>query len=84
MLPENQRVHVRLDAADLAEGPVTLQLVDSSGSQIWKAAAAVQNHEVAITVPRITAPGTHYLRLYAPAQGKVEGDLLREFAFRVK
>lgn len=83
--PENQPVHVRLNATDLAEGPVIVQMVDSSGSQIWSSAASVKQHEVSITVPRITEPGTHYLRLYAAARGATsQGDLLREFAFQVK
>lgn len=82
--PENQPVHVHLNARDLAEGRVIVQLVDSSGSQVWRSAATVEQDHVAITVPRITKPGTHYLRLYAAGQSKAEGDFLREFAFQVK
>jgi hypothetical protein len=82
--PENQPVHVRLNASDLAEGPVIVQMVDSSGSQIWRSAATAKQHAVSITVPRITEPGTHYLRLYTAPRGTTQGDLLREFAFQVK
>jgi hypothetical protein len=82
--PENQRVHVRLNATDLAEGPVLAQIVDRRGSEIWRSTGAVEHQEVSITVPPIMEAGTHYLRLYSPTGGAARGDLLREFAFQVK
>lgn len=70
---------MHLNAADLSQGPVQVELVDRLGSQLWKGSAAVQNDSVDVHLPRIKQSGTHFLRLYDP-----QGGLLREYAFQVK
>jgi hypothetical protein len=84
VVPERQRLHVRLKATDLAEGPVTASIVNSRGAEIWSATALIRHDEVEITVPPITEAGPHFLRLYAPSQGNPQRDLLREFVFQVE
>jgi hypothetical protein len=84
VVPEGKRLHMHLNAADLAQGPVTVEIVDANGAALWKGSADVRHDQVDVTVPKINTPGVHYARLYAPAQGNAEGDLLREFAFDVK
>jgi hypothetical protein len=84
IVPEGHRLHVRLKATDLAEGPVTASIVDSRGAEIWSATALIRHDQVEITVPPITEAGPHFLRLYAPNQGNPQRDLLREFVFQVK
>jgi hypothetical protein len=77
-------LHLKLNATDLAEGPVIVELVDNAGASVWKGSAAVHNDEVKVTLPRITTAGSHFVRIYAIAQSNTESDLLREFAFQVK
>jgi hypothetical protein len=77
-------LQLHLNAADLAEGPVTVELVDHSGSTVWKGLSVVQRDKVNVTLPRIKKAGPHFLRLYAPAQGDAQSELLREFALQVK
>lgn len=83
-VPEGRRLQVHLNASDLAEGRVLVDIVDASGAEVWKARAAIHNEQVEVLVPPITERGTHFLRLYAPTETHAEGDLLREFAFQVE
>ena len=72
-------LHMHLNATDLSEGPVTVELVDRTGSQLWKGASAVRRDIVDVNLPRIMKSGPHFLRLYTS-----QGELLREYAFEVK
>lgn len=83
-VPEGRPLHVSLNANDLAQGPVTVEVVDSRGVKLWQGSSDIKNDKVDISVPRITQAGTHFIRLYAPTPGNAEGDLLREFAFQVQ
>jgi hypothetical protein len=84
VVPEGHRLHVRLETTDLAEGPVTASIVNSTGAEIWSGTTVIRHEKVEITVPPITEAGPHFLRLYAPSQGNSQGDLLREFMFQVE
>lgn len=79
VVSEWRPLNMHLNAADLGEGPVQVELVDRLGSPLWKGAAAVQNNSVDVRLPRITESGSHFLRLYDS-----KGELLREYAFQVK
>ncbi|HZQ51482.1 MAG TPA: hypothetical protein VFB14_04745 [Bryobacteraceae bacterium] len=83
-VPEGRPLDLHLNAADLAEGRVGVEVVDSNGSELWKGSANIQHDQAEVVVPRITEPGAHFVRLYAPAQDDGEGRLLREFAFQVQ
>ncbi len=83
-VPLNRPLHIRLNARDLAEGPVTAQIVNSDGSEVWKGTTTVRREEVDIRVPKIQEAGAHFLRLYALAHGNGQANLLREFAFKAK
>jgi hypothetical protein len=84
VVPEGHRLHVRLETADLAEGPVSASIVNSTGAEIWSGTTVIRHEQVEITVPPVTEAGPHFLRLYAPSQGNSQGDLLREFMFQVE
>ncbi len=84
VVPTGHRLNLHVNANGLADGPVTLEIVDATGAPVWKSAAAVRHDEVEIGVPGIGERGSHYLRLYAPARGNSEGELLREFAFKTR
>lgn len=83
-VPEGRRLQVHLNASDLAEGSVIVDIVDASGAEIWKGRAAIHHEQVEVLVAPITERGTHFLRLYAPTDTRAERDLLREFAFQVE
>ena len=83
-VPEGRRLHMHLDTADLADGLVAVQLVNGEGSEIWSGTSAVRQEQTDVRLPRITKAGSYFLRLYTPAKGSAERDLLREFAFEVK
>ncbi len=84
LVPEGRRLHVRLNANDLADGPVTVEVVDAQGAEIWKGAAAVHQELAEVNVPQIKKSGAHFIRMYRAFGGDPEGDLLREFPVRVK
>ena len=83
-VPEWRPLHMHLATTDVADGLVAVQLVNGEGSEIWSGTSAVRHEQTDVRLPRITKPGSYFLRLYTPAKGSAEGDLLREFAFRVK
>lgn len=83
-VPEGRPLHVSLNANDLGNGPVTVELVNGQGLRLWQGTTDIQNNKVDISIPQIRQIGTHFIRLYSPKAGNGEGDLLREFAFQVK
>jgi hypothetical protein len=83
-VPEGRPLHVHLDAAGLPEGPVSVELIDEAGTQLWKGSGLVRHDQVDVTTPQITSPGGYFFRLYAPARNGQPGDLLREFALQAK
>lgn len=83
-VPEGRRLQVHLNASDLAEGNVIVDIVDATGAEVWRGRAVIHNEQLDALVPPITARGTHFLRLYAPTDTRADSDLLREFAFHVE
>lgn len=84
VVPEGRRLHMRLNAPDLADGTVSAALADLNGVEVWTGRATIHNGEAELEMPPIKEKGTHFLRLYASAGSSSEPNLLREFAFRVK
>jgi hypothetical protein len=82
-VPEWRPLHVHLQTADLPDGSMAVQLVDNEGVEVWRGATAIVREQADVHLPRLTKAGNYFLRLYAPATGRAEGDLLREFPFRV-
>jgi anti-sigma factor RsiW len=83
-VPEGRRLQVHLNASDLAEASVIVEVVDAHGITVWKGRATIQHEQVDVMAPPITERGTHFLRVYAPEQPNGEDRLLREFAFKVE
>lgn len=83
VVPEWRPLDVHLNAGDLADGTVAVQLVNERGAELWKGNATVHQEQAEVHLPRFTAVGNYFLRLYEPAKDG-QGDLLREFAFQVK
>ena len=84
VVPEGRPLHLHLNANDLAAGPITVEVVNSQGAEIWKGDSTVNHDAVDVSVPRIKETGGHFLRLYAAGQANSDSALLREFAFEVK
>jgi len=84
IVSEWRPLNMHLNAADLTDGPVTVELVDNSGSLVWRGSSAVRHDKVDVALPRITRGGPHFLRLYTQAQGNGEAELLREYSIQVK
>jgi anti-sigma factor RsiW len=82
-VPEGRPLHMHLETADVPDGSVTVQLVDGEGAEVWKGASTVSHERTDVHLPRLRKRGVYFLRLYTPAKGSAEGDLLREFPFRV-
>ncbi len=80
--PEGRPLHVHFDATDLPAGPVLVQLVNETGTELWKGSGVVSHEKVTISAPKIAQDGTYFFRLYDT--GKNQGELLREFSFQVK
>jgi anti-sigma factor RsiW len=84
IVPAREPLHLHLNAADLPEGAVAVQIVNQQGSSVWKGSSEIRHDQVNITVPSMTKSGTHFLRLYQISKDNPQGELLREFAFQVK
>lgn len=80
-VPAGKRLHLHLNASDLPRGPITVQVVDDQGQNLWKGITQVAQDQADVIVPSMK-PGTHFLRLYD--RDTPQADLLREFAFQVK
>jgi hypothetical protein len=71
-----------LDASDIPQGPVDVEIVNGAGGEVWNGRATVINERTHVPVRRISQPGSYFLRLYAPTDAP-ERELLREFRFEV-
>jgi len=83
VVPEGRPMHVHFDATDLPEGPVQVQLVNETGTELWKGTGVVRHDKAEITAPKIAHDGAYFFRLYATGKNQ-QGELLREFSFQVK
>jgi hypothetical protein len=76
---------LRLNSTDLHAGAVVVQLVDSSGREVWHGPASVRNESVAVSLPTLNRRDNYFVRLYSVgSNGATYGDLLREFGLRAK
>ncbi len=82
ILPQGRPLDLRVETADIAAGPVDVQLVDGAGGEIWQGQSEVKQERAEVKLPRIAQPGPYFLRFYAPSAGR-EHELVREFRFEV-
>ena len=84
-IPAGRPLLLHLNAKDLAEQPVSVEVVTSEGNEIWKGSSKI-NHDVAdARLPKIDQKGSYLIRLYAPSEKtSAQGNLLREFSFEVQ
>jgi hypothetical protein len=79
--PKAKPLHVVLNAADLTEGDLVVELVDAVGKREWKGTTVVRQDRAVVDLPKIAESGRYYFRLSAPQD---QSKLLREFSFEVK
>jgi hypothetical protein len=82
VVPENRPLHVHFNAQGLPDGPVTVQLVNETGAELWKGAGVIHQEKAEVTSPKIAENGSYLFRLYAGTNQ--QGELLREYSFQVK
>jgi hypothetical protein len=83
VLPQRSRVRLALDAVDLPQGVVSVQVVDSFGHELWTDRSIIHNLVARVVLPDSGKKGFYFLRLYGTS-GRYELALLREFVFRVQ
>lgn len=82
-VPKDRPLHLLMNANDLNQKQLTVQLVDANGKVSWNGVTAIEQDRAAVNLPKIQDTGEHFVRLYAPgAEG--EPELLREFAIDVE
>jgi len=84
VVPKGWPLHIRMNANDLAEGPVEIEVVDREGTELWKGNTAILHESAEVNIPKIKVPGPYFVRVYRAVDGNPEGDLLREFAVQVR
>jgi hypothetical protein len=82
VVPEGRPLHVHFNAQGLPDGPVTVQLVNDTGAELWKGAGVIRQEKAEVTAPKIAQDGSYLFRLYGGA--RPQGELLREYSFQVK
>ena len=83
-IPAGQPVLVHLNAKDLPENAVSIEVVSTEGDEIWNGAAKVDHQMVDAKLPPIDTRGNYLFRIYAAGNKDAHGELLREFSFDVK
>ena len=81
-LPEGRPLDLRMDTADIPQGPVDVEVVDAAGAHVWNGHALVSSEKADVKLPEIRKAGTYFLRFYPT--GSKEHELLREFRFEVQ
>lgn len=84
VIPVGRPVLVHLNAKDLPENSVAVEVVNAEGSEIWNSQGKVDHETVNAKLPPIDAKGNYLLRIYASDKTQNHGELLREFSFNVQ
>ncbi len=84
--PANPAIHVQsghklilnLDTTELPSGDYAVQVVDSSGAEVWSGAARQLQNPFRVAVGRLLRPGRYWVRLLRGA------DLVREYGLEIE
>jgi hypothetical protein len=74
---------LHLNGRDLPSGPLNLEVVDARGEKMWAGSTSVKNDQIHVQIPRFTAAGQYFIRIYS-TQEDASGGLLREFSIQTK
>ncbi|MFL6417474.1 MAG: hypothetical protein ACJ74Y_17610 [Bryobacteraceae bacterium] len=78
-IPANRPLLLHLNAKDLPNEKVAVQVVSADGNEVWKGASTIQNSVADAKLPKFHEKGNYLVRL-----SSTEGNLLREFSFAVE
>jgi anti-sigma factor RsiW len=82
-VPEWRPLHMHINARELPERAVRVEVVDTAGKEIWKGATSISHDQADVSLPAFRNSGDYLLRLYS-SDGSQADNLLREFSFSVK
>ncbi|MFL6450124.1 MAG: hypothetical protein ACJ746_20960 [Bryobacteraceae bacterium] len=84
-IPAGHPLLLHLNAKDLPEEKVSVQVVSADGNEVWKGDSAVHNSTVDAKLPKFHDKGNYLVRLYAlGGNSSTDANLLREFSFSVE
>jgi anti-sigma factor RsiW len=83
-IPANRTVLLHLNARDLPQHSVSVEVVNSEGEEIWNSPSKVAGQTVNAKLPPIETKGNYFLRIYSANNNENRGELLREFSFNVQ
>jgi hypothetical protein len=75
---------LHLDARDLPVGPLSVQVIDSQGNQVWQGEATAHKDVLKVQVGRLKSVGEYFVRVYSPAASDAKSELLREYSLQAK
>jgi len=78
-IPANRPLLLHLNAKDLPNEKVAVQVVSADGNEVWKGNSAIHNSVADANLPKFHEKGNYLVRL-----SSTEGNLLREFSFVVE
>jgi hypothetical protein len=85
VIPANRPLLLHLNAKDLPEEKVAVQVVSADGNEVWKGDSTIHNSTVDTKLPKFHDKGNYLVRLYSVANSSsTEASLLREFSFAVE
>jgi anti-sigma factor RsiW len=84
-IPAGRPLLLHLNAKDLPEEKVSVQVVSADGNEVWKGNSTIHNSTVDAKLPKFQEKGNYLVRLYAAGENSAtDGNLLREFSFAVE
>jgi hypothetical protein len=77
-------LNLQLNARDLPNGPLNVEVVDEQGTRIWQGEAVAHNDVMKVQVGRLMSAGEYFVRVYSPATRDAKTELLREYSLKTK
>jgi hypothetical protein len=84
VVSEHHPLRLHLIAPNVSDGPVSVELVDGNGTQLWTARTVATNHRVDVRVPALSISGTHFLRLSTSEDRTAQPEPLQEYSLEVR
>jgi len=83
-LPAGHPLLLHLNAKDLPDEKVSVQVVSADGNEVWKGDSSIHNATADAKLPKFHDKGNYLIRLYENGGNSSEGNLLREYSFEVE
>lgn len=83
-IPAGHPLLLHLNAKDLPEEKVSVQVVSADGNEVWKGNSSIHNSTADAKLPKFNEKGNYLIRLYGNGTATSEGNLLREYSFAVE